>query len=168
MPTSSDGMIINSSQQLLLGKEQEMNSSNKVVLSFKTGKGPDKEKKITFHDFVLSNKFPNNVSLMKNGNVVVCTDFIENPPESKVSLITGSNFSLKEDAFHYPYASSTYGTSSVFVTYNVVQQFQTLSWLYRCTNQHHHKKGFPFHQQVFFCNNISFIFYSSVILQFHN
>ena len=87
MPTSSDGMIINSSQQLLLGKEQEMNSSNKVVLSFKTGKGPDKEKKITFHDFVLSNKFPNNVSLMKNGNVFVCTDFIENPPESKVKSL---------------------------------------------------------------------------------
>jgi hypothetical protein len=80
-------MIINSSQQLLLGKEQEMNSSNKVVLSFKNGKGPDKEKKITFHDFVLSNKFPNNVALMKNGNVVVCTDVIENPPESKVLLI---------------------------------------------------------------------------------
>ena len=113
LPTSSDGMIINSSQQLLLGKEQEMNSSNKVVLSFKTGKGSDKEKKITFHDFVLSNKFPNNVALMKNGNVVVCTDFIENPPASKVLLIIGSKFSLKEDAFHYPYASSTYGTHIV-------------------------------------------------------
>jgi hypothetical protein len=106
-------MIINSSQQLLLGKEQEMNSSNKVVLSFKTGKGSDKEKKITFHDFVLSNKFPNNVALKKNGNVVVCTDFIENPPESKVLLVIGSKFSLKEDAFHYPYASSTYGTHIV-------------------------------------------------------
>ena len=110
LPTFSDGMIMNSTEHFFLEIERENNCHNKVVLNFKTGRGSDPEKKITFPDFVLSNKFPNNVALLKNGNVVVCTDFVENPLGSRVLLIIGFKFSLKEDAFHYSYASSSYGT----------------------------------------------------------
>ena len=78
-------MIVHSSKQYFLEMKRAENKwKNKITLNYKIGRGADPGGKITFSDFVYSNKFPNNIAILKNGSVVVCTDLIENPRECKV------------------------------------------------------------------------------------
>lgn len=109
LPTSADGMIINSSKQfhIELKKLEANKSGKKIVVTFTEWKGT---RKIVFPDFVLTNKYPNNICLLKNGNIVVCKDLIESPPKSKVFLIIGSLFKVREPACVQPYLSSDYDT----------------------------------------------------------
>jgi hypothetical protein len=83
------------------------NSGEKVVVTFTEWKGT---KKIVFPDYVLTNKYPNNICLLKNGIIVVCKDLIDSPPQSKVFLIIGSFFQVRESACVQPFMSSDYHT----------------------------------------------------------
>jgi len=105
LPTSADGMIIHSSKQfqIELKKIEAKNSGRKIVVKFADWQGT---KKIVFPDFVLTNKYPDNICLLKNGKIVVCQDIIESPPKSNVFVIVGSTFKVKENACVRPYLSS--------------------------------------------------------------
>ncbi len=109
LPTSADGMIINSSKQfeIEVKKLEAKHSGLKIVVKFAQWKGL---KKIVFPDFVLTNQYPNNVCLLKNGSVVVCCDIIEFPKHSNNFLIVGFSFKIKENACVQPYVSSRYNT----------------------------------------------------------
>ncbi|XP_045024703.1 uncharacterized protein LOC123469643 [Daphnia magna] len=109
LPTSADGMIINSSMlyEIEIKKFEVKTSGQKILVNFSEWKGI---KKMVFSDFVLTNRFPNNVCLFKNGNVVVCSDFIEFPKMGNNFLVVGFLFQTKEHACVKPYLSTKYNT----------------------------------------------------------
>lgn len=108
LPTTADGMIMNSFEQFKLEvkKCEAKNSNKKIVLDFTVTKGLNGLKKLTFPNFVLSNKFPNNVCILKNKDIVVCQDIIEYPLKSNIFLIIGIKWKVKENAFSVPFLSS--------------------------------------------------------------
>lgn len=65
-------------------------------------------KKLSFSTFVLTNRFPNNVCLLKDNSIIVCQDVVECPEGSKDYVIIERKFLCKRDAFLVPYRSSDY------------------------------------------------------------
>lgn len=83
LPTASDGSILETDQmfKLEVKKFELEQSETKIVLDFssKNRKEDLPLKSLTFSNFGLTNKFPENVFMLKNGVIAVCTDIIELP-----------------------------------------------------------------------------------------
>ena len=112
MPTQSDGTILQFSEQyeIELKKAEAERSHQKIVLRFSIGNGSDPEKKVILPNYIISNKFPNNVLMTRSGDIILCSDIEEIPLGSKTFVIIGFKFKCKENAFVLPYESSTYQT----------------------------------------------------------
>lgn len=63
--------------------------------------------------FVLENTFPNNIALMKNGDIVYCTSFREPIQPFDPFTVSGLRFSDKESVFTDPMDSADIGMFSV-------------------------------------------------------
>jgi hypothetical protein len=62
---------------------------------------------LTFPDYSISNKFPNNVLLLRDASIVVCTSIIK---KDSVFQIRGMKFEKLKDAFTEPHVSSRFNT----------------------------------------------------------
>lgn len=108
LPTGPDGLIISTYQQFqieaakLVLKNKEVN----FVIEFQNNKG-EKEKSLRFPRLTLTNKFPENICLLKNGSIVVCVDIFETE-EKDVLLISGFKFRNLKDVYKEPFSSSKY------------------------------------------------------------
>lgn len=110
LPTGQDGMILTNFEQFKVEAarlEKSRNPNANVIVEFIDD--GDSGKTIKFPQFTLSNRFPNNVCLMKNGSIVVCKDFIESPEGSGVFLMQGLKFRLLENCYTSPFPSSKFG-----------------------------------------------------------
>ena len=67
-------------------------------------------KSITFPNFKLTNRFPNNVVLMRNNAVVVVDDISQDPQGRNIFKIFGPKFDQVYPAFRTPYESAKYFT----------------------------------------------------------
>lgn len=111
LPTRQDGTIVDSQDlfELEFKKAQQKNSKERIVINYKIGRGANPTKTVTFPNFVLSTKFPNNVVLLKNMSVVVCLNLVEHPDTNVLTMIC-LKFENVVDAFTTPYLSSRYQT----------------------------------------------------------
>lgn len=109
LPTGPDGLIISTYQQFQIEasrlklKDKDVN----FVIEFKVNVGSDKYKLIRFPKFTLTNKFPDNVCLLKNGSIVVCVDIID---DANVLLIAGFKFRSLKECYKNPFPSSKFHT----------------------------------------------------------
>lgn len=109
LPTSSDGLIIadkfDLEREVRLKHAKEQNSPVKFF-----EKGEKWPQKLYFAEFIISNKFPNNICLMKDGSVIVCSQIILNSNFSNAPDYTliGRKFSKMENAFVAPFISSEF------------------------------------------------------------
>lgn len=117
LQTASDGTILETGQQFKMEvKKRELERSDrKIVLNFsiRNAKSDNPHKVMKFPEFSLSNMFPNNVCMLKNGKIVVCTDIVEYPKGSKIFSIVGFRFLTVENAFATPYPSYKFKTHVV-------------------------------------------------------
>jgi len=111
LPTRDDGKLVTSEEmfEIEVAKMENQNSKSKLVLDFKVGRGVNPKKTLTFPGYSITNKFPDNVILMKNGSVVVCIDFI-NDLNTNVVKVAGHKMYCLEEAFLTPYISSRFHT----------------------------------------------------------
>lgn len=103
LPTTACGTIIENKVQLMI-ESRKIKAKSKALLKF-VQRGERWPKKLVFTQFVLSNKFPNNVCLMKDRSVVVCNDIflLDRVPYTKPQ-----KFLTLQDAFELPYRSSDF------------------------------------------------------------
>ncbi len=112
LPTASCGTIIESKVQLML----EARKNNNKVLKL-CNKGDRWPKKIFFNDFVLSNRFPNNIFLDNQKSAFVCVDIV-NCGLEVVNIVSRKFLSL-ENAHRQPYLSSDH---NIFSPHNLSTQ----------------------------------------------
>jgi hypothetical protein len=108
LPTLSDGTIIQDLKlfKIEVARSEARVSRQKVVVDFSVGRGSNPTKTLFFPNFSLTNKFPNNICLMKNGAVVVCVDF-EADTSNSIELV-GFKFLRLENAHTQPFVSSRF------------------------------------------------------------
>ena len=110
--TTEDGSIINNKVEFdIQVKKWEMKHSNqKIVTEHNNLKSEEEMKSITFPNFKLTNRFPNNVVLMRNNAVVVVDDISQDPQGRNIFKIFGPKFDQVYPAFRTPYESAKYFT----------------------------------------------------------
>jgi len=112
LPTSQDGYILETKDmfRVEVKKWAAENSGRKVALNFtsREHKNAPPTRTLFFPGMEISNEFPNNVFLLNNGSVVVCTDFIEYPTGSGMFKLVGSKFLSLYDAHTTPFISSKF------------------------------------------------------------
>lgn len=122
LPTTADGMILATSQEFKkeLMRTEALRTQQNIFVEF-FSKGDKWPKKLRFTTFTLSNRFPNNVCMLKKGAVFVVTDIVEFPKGSGCLYIVGQKFGKITDAFLNPFPSSDFHiyvasklTSSIF------------------------------------------------------
>lgn len=108
LPTGPDGLILTNFQhfQLEAAKIRMKQNPGNILIEFTNN--PDGIQVMRFPSFSLSNQFPDNVCLLKNGSVVVCVGMVEYPEGSKVYLITGYKFGQLDDCYTEPFLSSRF------------------------------------------------------------
>lgn len=113
LPTRADGTIVTDEEmfKIEVATYEARNSDKAVVVDWKPGRGNNLTEKLVFPDYAISNKFPNNVLLMKDNSVVVCTNIIKK--SNKVFQVKGLRFRKQDDAFTVPYISSHFNTHLV-------------------------------------------------------
>jgi hypothetical protein len=109
LPSTDKGKIIDSQEmfELEVTKAMLKNSDQRIVLHVNYGRGDNPTKKVTFPNFVLSTKFPDNVFILKNNTVVVCLNIVEEE-DTNVMRIICATFDKVEKAFDDPYDSAEY------------------------------------------------------------
>ena len=109
LPTGPDGLIWTNFEQFKIqaSKVKSDQQTTNVLLEFHEG-GVGRVKEMRFPQFTLSNEFPDNVCLFKNGSVVVINDMFEFPKDSKVYFISGFKFGQLADCFTTPFLSSRF------------------------------------------------------------
>ena len=95
LPTTSCGLVISNKIQLEL--EAAKRSSHSVQFVNKGEKWP---KKLVFDSYTISNKFPNNICLLKDESIVVCTNIVKNDTNSLI--IVGRKFTYPRTPFEKP------------------------------------------------------------------
>ena len=110
MPTLTDGTIIDDLTlfNIEVARSEMLHSKKKIVVDFSIGRGTNPTKKICFPNFSITNQFPNNVCLMKNGAVIVCVDFIDRRHKENILEIVGFKFLRLENAHTQPFVSSRF------------------------------------------------------------
>ena len=113
LPTRADGTIVTDEEmfKIEVASYEARNSDKAVVVDWKPGRGNNPTEKLVFPDYAISNKFPNDVLLMKDNSVVVCTNIIKK--SNKVFQVKGLRFRKQDDAFPIPYISSRFNTHLV-------------------------------------------------------
>jgi hypothetical protein len=100
LPTADNGMILTDSKALFkqatIQKQQEAGESH-ILLEF-VDKGEKNKKKLRFAKFTITNKFPDNVCLMTNGRVLICTDIFRLPRTGEI-LLSGQVFKKIENPY---------------------------------------------------------------------
>ena len=134
LPTMSDGAVITSNKifRLEVAKSELTNSGGqRIVVEYTIERGDDPKKTITFPNFKVTNKFPDNVIRMKSGAFVVCTDIHESPKGSKHFWITCRKFGKLENAFTQPFVSSKFGMYTLPPNYRnwLMSLVSTISWV---------------------------------------
>ena len=76
-----------------------------IVIDFSKRKS---KKVLKLKGFTITNCFPDNVCLLKNGSVIVCVDIQEHPEGSGVFSLIGFKFGKLENTFNTPFQSSKY------------------------------------------------------------
>ena len=99
LPTTSCGQVI--SNKIQLEMEASKKSSRSVQFINNGEKWP---KKLVFDSYTISNKFPNNICLLKDGSIVVCTDICRN--SSNRLAIVGREFGTLTTPFTKPYLAT--------------------------------------------------------------
>lgn len=126
-PTSIDGKVLDVEKlfQSELRQAELENSQQKIVLDFSIQKHRSAipTKTLVFENFDFSNKFPNNVCMLNNSNIVVCTDIIEFPKNSNTFKIVGFKFLSVQDAFTAPFSSSRFDIHGVSKLNTVVSEW---------------------------------------------
>lgn len=111
LPTTPDGLVITTSEEFQkqmqnIKLRNETNSCHHVI-EFKD-RGENNAKILRLSKFTLTNKFPDNICLMKNKLVLVCRDIVEFPENSKQYVIIGTKFGQLEDIYTHPFRSSKF------------------------------------------------------------
>jgi hypothetical protein len=109
LPTTSCGTVIESKVQLILEAKKNNNKQLKFL-----NKGDRCSKKIVFNDYVLSNRFPNNIFLDNEKALFVCVDFVADRLE--IETIVAHKFISLESVHRRPYISSNH---SIFSGHNL-------------------------------------------------
>jgi hypothetical protein len=104
LPTLGNGTVMNCYDlfQEEVEKASFVQSKAQVVTKWKIGKGSNPKKSLSLPTYTITNKFPNNVLLLKDDTVVVVENIIECPPNSKVMKIIGRSFDVLEPAHPKP------------------------------------------------------------------
>ena len=107
LPTNSDGLILTHFEEMIREsqKMELMFSDQSVVLAFNEKKN---KKELVFPTFTITNQFPDNICLLKNGSVVVCTDIIEEEKGSCEFILIGYKFYCLENAYSNYFPSSKF------------------------------------------------------------
>lgn len=109
LPTSADGLILAHAEdfyaQAELMEQQEAGSKH-ILLEF-VNKGAKYPKQLRFAKFTLSTVFPDNICLLNNGKVFVCTEISNNLRNNSLS-VSGFRFQMTATAFQQPYSSLDY------------------------------------------------------------
>jgi hypothetical protein len=110
LPTAADGTIIDAVSlfKIEVARSELLHSKQKLIVDFSVSRGINPTKTILFPNFSITNKFPNNICLMRNGAVVVCVDFVDDREENNVINIVGFKFLRLEDAHTVPFVSSRF------------------------------------------------------------
>lgn len=116
-PTSIEGKVLDVEKlfQSELRLAELENSHQKKVIDFSIQNNVNAipTKTLAFQNFDFSNKFPNNVCMLKNNNIVLCTDIIEFPKNINTFKIVGFKFLPVQDAFSVPFPSSRFNIYSL-------------------------------------------------------
>ena len=110
LPTGHDHMIITNALDCLKIEAAKLEVKEKncnVVLEFIDRN--ELGKLLKFPQFSLTNVFPDNMCMLKNGNVIVCTNFSEEPEGSGIYVVSGFKFRCLEDCYSEPFLSSKFG-----------------------------------------------------------
>ncbi len=102
MATTSSGLIISNKLKLELEASKRFSHDDSPKYFHHGDKWP---KKLVFKNYTLSNKFPNNVCLMKDGSVVVCANFKYR--DNSLFLI-GQTFHKLDCPFRKPYVATDF------------------------------------------------------------
>ena len=107
LPTNSDGLILTHFEEMIRESQKMklMFSDQSVVLAFNEKKN---KKELVFPTFTITNQFPDNICLLKNGSVVVCTDIIEEEKGSCEFILIGYKFYCLENAYSNYFPSSKF------------------------------------------------------------
>lgn len=110
LPSKADGSIITNEEmfEIEVAKHSAKNSNKQIVVDWNPGRGHFPTQILTFPDYSISNKFPNNVLLLRDASIVVCTSILKN--KDSVFQIRGMKFEKVKDAFKVPYVSSRFNT----------------------------------------------------------
>jgi hypothetical protein len=110
LPSKADGTIITNEEmfEIEVAKHSAKNSNQQIVVDWNPGRGHFPTQILTFPDYSISNKFPNNALLLRDASIVVCTSIIKN--KDSVFQIRGMKFEKVKDAFKVPYVSSRFNT----------------------------------------------------------
>ena len=93
----------------LLDDKEFFNLTRESGIKYK-GSGGKRPKTLTFPNFKISNKFPNNFCLLNDSSVFVCTDIVNHVISCSRYWLVGHRFSTIEDAFTEPFQSSKFNT----------------------------------------------------------
>ena len=103
LPTTSCGTIIQNKVQLVF-EAKKLKKKTQRLLQF-IDKGDTWPKTLVFNNFVLTNRFPNNVFLSDKFDVFACTDIVNN---RGIVHVISQKFLTLENAFLKPYVSSRF------------------------------------------------------------
>jgi hypothetical protein len=126
LPSNEDG-------DLLTGKEFiNLNKEKKILFK---ARGTKRPKTLTFPNFKISNRFPNNFCFLNNSNIFVCTDILKYPTKSSKYRLIGHTFRQIEDAFLEPFRSSRF---NIYITSKLNES------TYECDESNIVAKMYPF------------------------
>jgi hypothetical protein len=108
LPTTSCGAVIKNKVQLVVEANKLKKTKKQRLLQF-VDKGDRWPKKLVFLNFVLTDRFPNNVFLSDAFSAFACVDIVNN---GGIIQIISKKFLSIENAFHKPYVSSKFHTFS--------------------------------------------------------
>ena len=125
LPTTPQGELIFTSSQFKCEVNKALLGGNDTTIIYFDDKDTKWPKKIIFPSFKITNRFPNNVCLMDDGRVFVCSD-IKEACKGKVSVI-GQTFNIQNNAFETPFLSSRFHIYNVSNLANELEEFNAAS-----------------------------------------